>query len=286
MSTTAGDDLRSGHGTKPDVLVDAEWLAVHLRDPGLRVVEVDVSRAAYDDWHIEGAVLWNIYSDLKDPEYRLVERPALEELLARSGIRADSTVVFYGYAPALGFWLLRLYGHRDVRILDCSRDAWRANGHPWNAAPVTPTPTEYHLGGEDRSIRARRLEVQHAIRRASTVLVDVRTGPEYRGERFWPSGAMEPGGRAGHIPGSVHQPIDGLYHEDGSFRPDVELRKVFSSVDPAGTNEELVIYCTIGGRAANAWFVLTQLLGRERVKIYDGSWAEWSRLPDSAIEAT
>ena len=101
------------------VLVDAEWLAVHRLDPGLRIVEVDVSRAAYDDWHIDGAILWNIYTDLKDSDYRLTEAPALEELLDRSGISPDSTVVFYGYAPALGFWLLKLYGHRDVHVLDC-----------------------------------------------------------------------------------------------------------------------------------------------------------------------
>ena len=183
MNATAGDDLRTSPDTKPDAQVDANWLAVHLRDPDLRVVEVDVSRAAYDDWHIDGAVLWNVYSDLKDPEYRLFERPALEDLLARSGITAETTMVFYGYAPALGFWLLKLFGHRDVRILDCSRGAWREEGHPWNTVPATPTPAGYHLGDEDRSIRTARLEVQDAIGPASTVLVDVRSEPEYRGER-------------------------------------------------------------------------------------------------------
>ncbi len=113
---------KPGPGAGDGVLVDPQWLHDHLADPHVRVVEVDVSPAAYDDWHIEGAVLWNIYRDLKDADYRLVGTAALEPLLARSGIRPDSTVVFYGYAPALGFWLMKLYGHRDVRILDCCRD--------------------------------------------------------------------------------------------------------------------------------------------------------------------
>ena len=118
------------------VLVDADWLAEHLSDPLVRVVEVDVSPSAYQVGHIDGAVLWNIYTDLKDPNYQLVDTPALEALLVRSGITAESTVVFYGYGPALGFWLMTLYGHRDVRILDCSREAWLSAGRPWNTVQL------------------------------------------------------------------------------------------------------------------------------------------------------
>ena len=134
--TTAAQETSSmpGPGLGDGMLVDPGWLAGHLHDADLRVVEVDVSRAAYDNWHIDGAALWNVYSDLKDSDYRTVGTDALERIMEHSGIGPDSTVVFYGYAPALGLWLLKLYGHRDVRILDCSRDTWRAEGLPWSTA--------------------------------------------------------------------------------------------------------------------------------------------------------
>jgi thiosulfate/3-mercaptopyruvate sulfurtransferase len=247
------------------------------------VVEVDVSPAAYHDWHIDGAVLWNVYQDLKDADYRLAGTTALNRLVDRSGIGPDSTVVFYGYAPAMGLWLMELYGHRDARILDCSRDAWRAGGHPWSTSVTQPVAGGYHFGEEDRRIRADRAAVQRAIAEPGTTLVDVRSEAEYRGERFWPSGGAEPGGRAGHVPSAVHQPIDGLYNENGSFRPTTDLRSVFSLIDLDG-GDELITYCTIGGRATTAWFVLTHLLGRERVRVYDGSWAEWGRTAGTPVE--
>jgi thiosulfate/3-mercaptopyruvate sulfurtransferase len=267
---------RPGPGLVEGMLVDGQWLDAHLLDPRVRVVEVDVSPVAYDDWHIDGAVLWNVYTDLKDADYRTVGTAALERLVARSGIGSDSTVVFYGYAPALGFWLMKRYRHLDVRILDCSRDTWRAGGYPWSTVASSPPAAGYRLGGEDRDIRADRVAVQDAIGRPGTTLVDVRSAAEYRGERFWPSGGMEPGGRAGHVPSAVHQPIDGLYNADGSFRSAAELRGVFSPAVLDG-GRELITYCTIGGRAATAWFVLTHLLGRDRVRVYDGSWADWGR---------
>src|SRR6266851_8861306 len=141
-------------GTSEGVLVDPEWLQAHLSDPRVRVVEVDVSTAAYDDWHIDGAVLWNIYADLKDADYRLAGTAALERLVACSGIGPDSTVVFYGYAPALGLWLMKLYGHLDVRILNCSRDTWRDEGHPVSSQPSEPASASYVLPGPDPRLRA------------------------------------------------------------------------------------------------------------------------------------
>jgi thiosulfate/3-mercaptopyruvate sulfurtransferase len=270
-------------GSHDGVLVSPEWLTAHLADPGVRVVEVDVSPAAYDDWHIDGAVLWNVYSDLKDPEYRLVETAALQRLMVRSGIGQESTVVFYGYAPAMGFWLMTLLGHADARILDCSRDTWRAEGHTWTNVAAEPTSADYRLGGEDQRVRADHAAVRDAIGRSDPELVDVRSLAEYRGERFWPSGAPEPDGRTGHVPSAIHQTIDGIYDERGALRPASELRELVSS--QLDTDSELITYCAVGGRAATAWFVLTYLLGRRHVRVYDGSWAEWGRMRDTPVTA-
>jgi len=125
--------------------------------------------------------------------------------------------------------------------------------------------------------------VRDAIGQPGTTLVDVRSAAEYRGERFWPSGGMEPGGHAGHVPSAIHLPIDGIYRDDGSFRSAAELGRIFPAADLDGTRE-LITYCTIGGRAATAWFVLTYLLGRDGVRVYDGSWAEWGRMTGTPVE--
>lgn len=280
MTTTPEPAIRDA------VLVDPGWLEAHRHDPSVRAVEVDVSRRAYDEWHIDGAALWNVYTDLKDADYRLADAAALQQLFARSGIRPDSTVVFYGYAPAMGFWLMKLYGHADVRILDCSRDTWQREDRPRSSTAAEPAATGYTIGGQDSRLRADHAAVRDGIADPGIRILDVRAQAEFRGERFWPSGGMEPGGRAGRIPSAVHQPIDDLYDDRGAFRPGTELHSVFAAADAAdpGRPSELITYCTIGGRASTAWFVLSYLLGRENVRVYDGSWAEWGRMTGTPVE--
>ncbi len=260
-------------------LVDRDWLEARLADRRVRVVEVDVSPTTYDRGHIDGAVLWNVYSNLKDRDYRLVGRDEVQRLIEQSGIEPASTVVFYGYAPALGYWLMKLYGHRHVAILDSDRETWEREGRPWSHETTVRPPATYPLPAGDGRIRASAPSVRAAIDDAATTVLDVRTAAEFSGERFWPSGGMEPGGRAGHVLTAVHAPIDGIYRADGSFRDRAELAAIL----PAG--DDVITYCTVGGRAATAWFVLSELLGHERVRVYDGSWAEWGRMADTPVVA-
>ena len=258
------------------VLVSPAWLQARLHDPAVRVDEVDVSRAAYNDWHIDGAVLWNIYADLRDAEYRPVPTLAVQRLLERSGITPHTTVVFYGYGTAMGLWLMKLYGHADAQMLDCSRDTWRGEGRLPARWPPSG-PASYPLVDPDARLRP---ATQRCSTPSAAPAPPCWTCAPRRSTPANGSGRPAAWSRADglHIPGAVHQPIDGMYDDRGAFLDPASLRKVFSA---AGLDRdgELITYCTIGGRASTAWFVLTHLLGRNHVRVYDGSWAEWSKMP-------
>ena len=270
----------------PEVLIDTQWLADHLNDPNLRVVEVDMSPEPYKDAHIPGAVFWNIFADLLLPDLSInLDATAMEKLLSRSGITEKTTIVAYGSYPGTGawiFWLLKLFGHQNIRVLNGGHQKWIAEGRPVTAELSNFAPTEYHAKPLNDNLRVFHQEIQESIDRPDRVILDVRTIQEYRGEQFLmkpPEGTE----RAGHIPGSVHLEHILTLNEDGTFKSFDELKMLYSSkgVTP---DKEVFPYCAIGGRSGYTWFVLKYLLGYPKVRNYDGSWNEWSRLPDVAIE--
>jgi thiosulfate/3-mercaptopyruvate sulfurtransferase len=263
--------------------VDVDWIATHAGDPHVRLVEVDVSGAAYDEGHIPGAVLWNAYTDLRDHSYRSVGVEELQRLLSRSGIASDTCVVTYGYAAPLGFWLLNAYGHDDARMLMGSRNQWPQAGGEWSTHVPEPPDGDYPPVTEQPHLLASREAVEGAIDDPSAILLDVRAESEYGGERFWPSGATEDAGRAGRIPGSVNIPIDSLRGADGSLRSAEELRRVLERAGSA-KDKAVITYCTIGNRASEAWFALKCVLGYPNARVYYGSWVEWGKAADTPIE--
>jgi len=271
--------------TTAQPLVETDWLAEHLNDPNLRLIEVDVSPTAYNAGHIEGAVLWNAYKDLLQPTYKIVEREAFASLLSRSGIGPGSRVVFYGYAAALGFWMLARYGHTQVSFLNGSRGKWTSDGRPLSTDIPLPPPTDYRVTDlqEVATMRATHDLVAQAIGDPRRLLMDVRSVAEYTGERFWPSLPPEGDQRGGHVPGAVLAPIEDTWAEDGRFKAVADLRTIFAAKGFT-PDKEIITYCAVGGRASQAWFVLTQLLGYPNVRVYDGSWVEWGLLPGVPIE--
>lgn len=258
-----------------DPRVGPDWIAAHLGDARTRLIDVDVSPAAYAQGHIPGAVLWNAYRDLRRPDYTLVDDAELERLLRHSGVRNDSTLVFYGYGAHLGYWLMKSHGHEDVRLMDGPRDQWS----DWSEETPAHEPSSYTLAPRSYPSLS---DVREMIGAEDTVILDVRSREEHDGERFLPSGAPEAVGRPGHIPSSVHVPIDAFRLADGSYRDPEEMRRALSD---AGVSPEryVVAYCTIGNRASQAWFALSHTLGYANTDVYYGSWAEWGMRSDMSV---
>ena len=267
-----------------DAIVDLQWIVDHVDNPNVRIVEVDVSPGAYEQGHIPGAVLWDAYTDLRDSAYRPVPPPELRRLFSRSGIAPGTTVVVYGYAAALGFWLMKAHGHRDVRMLVGPRDQWSEAGEPWSTETPGLEASSYPLPGQSAELLAPQQAVEAAVGGSGELILDVRSELEYTGERFWPTGAAADAGRPGHIPGAVSVPIDSLREDSGVPRSVEELQRTFE--DAGVTRDKRVItYCTIGNRASEAWFALKYDLGYPNARVYYDSWAVWGKLADAPIAA-
>lgn len=282
---TGSTAIGSMSATGATVFAEPRWLAEHLNDPGVRIVEIDVGRAAYEQGHIPGAILWNAYTDLHHPDYSPMGRKEFEELLRRSGLEPSDTIIFYGYAPYLGFWQMKAHGHERAHVLNGTRQGWSDAGYPWTAEQPSPAPTTYALPDATSSLIS--LDALQRLLSAGgegdPLILDVRSEGEFVGERFWPSGATAGAGRPGHIPGAVHLPIERLHTADGAFRDVAALRQLFQ--DRGVVPERGVItYCTIGARASEAATVLRYALSYPDVRVYGGSWAEWGTRAETPIE--
>jgi thiosulfate/3-mercaptopyruvate sulfurtransferase len=272
-----------------DVLVDTQWVEDHLNDDSIRIVEVGENPALYAEAHIPGAIGFDWKLDLQDQVKRDFLGPAeFGELLGSRGISNDHTVVLYGdrnnWFAAYTYWYLKYYGHDNVKLLNGPREKWISEGRPTSTEVPSYAAQQFTAQQGDAAIRAKRDEVLAALDQ-STRLVDVRSPQEFSGELIAMAGYEQEGAqRAGHIPGAASVPWAQSVQEDGTFKSADELRDLYTSKGVISDGDPVIAYCRIGERSAHTWFVLHELLGKDDVKNYDGSWTEWGNLVDVPIE--
>ena len=274
----------------PEVLVSTDWVAQNLGKARIRLVEVDVDTKAYEAGHIPGAVGFNWQTQLQDQLTRdIIRKEAFEELLGKAGIANDDTVVLYGdnhnWFAAYAFWLFKVYGHADVRLMNGGRVKWLNEGDKRLTAEVPKTLlSRYTAGSPDLSLRAHVGEVLRAVEKRTHNLIDVRSPDEFTGKVIAPPGMTESAQRGGHIPGARSVPWSTAVAQDGTFKSVEELKTIYledAAVSPA---RETIAYCRIGERSSHTWFVLKYLLGLRDVKNYDGSWTEYGSMVGLPIE--
>ena len=273
----------------PESLVDTQWVADHGNDANVRLVEVDVDTSAYEQGHIAGAVGWNWQSQLQQSLRRdLISKEELEQLLGSSGIDNTTTVVLYGdnnnWFACWAFWQMKYYGHNDVRVMNGGRAKWEADGRPLTTTAANASAKSYQAGSPNESIRAYRDQVLASVNAGNVALVDVRSPDEYSGTLLAPPNLPQEGSqRGGHIPGAASIPWGQAVSEDGTFKSLDDLQALYGGKGIDG-NKDTVAYCRIGERSSHTWFVLTQLLGHNNVRNYDGSWTEWGSIVGAPIE--
>jgi thiosulfate/3-mercaptopyruvate sulfurtransferase len=270
------------------VLVSTEWVQEHMNDPNIRLIEVDVDTTAYEQGHIPGAIGLNWQTQLQDPVRRdIPSKERLEAILGELGVSDAHTIVLYGdnnnWFAAYAFWVLKVYGHDDARIMDGGRKKWLLEGRPITTEVPNYPPTQYRAKEPDMSLRAFFPQVLESLHKPEFALVDVRSPQEYTGELIAPPGMMETAQRGGHIPGARNIPWAQAVREDGAFKSPDELRALYEAqgITP---DKQVITYCRIGERSSHTWFVLKYLLGYPHVRNYDGSWTEWGNIVAAPIE--
>jgi len=281
----------NGNETKvanPEALVTTDYAVEHASTSGIKIVEVDVDTTAYDKGHLAGAVGWDWRRDLQDRPLRdVASREKMEALLSRSGVGTDDTILLYGdnnnWFAAYAYWTLKYYRHQKVKLVNGGRPKLEAEGRAFTTEVPTPASTSYRFtAAPNEAIRAYRDQVAERLGRAG--LVDVRSPGEYSGELIAPEHLPQEGAqRAGHIPTAVNIPWGTAVNGDGTFKSVDELKEIYGGkgITP---DRETIAYCRIGERSAHTWFVLTELLGYDNVRNYDGSWTEWGSLIKAPIE--
>jgi len=272
----------------PEALVSTEWVAQHANDPNVRVAEVDVDTTEYAKGHVPGAVGWNWTTQLCDTLRRdIIPKTHFEKLMAEAGISNDTTVILYGdnnnWFAAWALWQMKMYGHKDVRLMNGGRKKWLAEGREVSADVPKPAAATYTASGPDNALRAFLDQVQAAVQGGRTSLVDVRSPAEFTGEILAPPGLPETCQRGGHIPAARNVPWGKACNEDGTFKSFDDLRQLYG-VEGVDGSKPIIAYCRIGERSSHTWFALKYLLGYDHVRNYDGSWTEWGNLVGAPVE--
>jgi thiosulfate/3-mercaptopyruvate sulfurtransferase len=278
----------------PSVLVTTDWVAEHLTDPKVRLVESDEDVLLYEIGHIPGAVKLDWHTDLQDDVRRdFIDKSQFEALVSSVGISNDTTVIFYGdrsnWYATYAFWLFKYFGHKDCRVMNGGRAKWEAEGRPYERTVPSYPAAIYKAKEPDMSIRAFRDDVMTLLPKVDakqSALVDVRSPQEYSGEVIHMIGYPQEGAqRGGHVKGALNIPWSKAANEDGTFKSAEELTKLYAS-EGITPDKDVIAYCRIGERSSHTWFVLTYLLGHKNVRNYDGSWTEWGSLVNVPIEKT
>jgi thiosulfate/3-mercaptopyruvate sulfurtransferase len=274
----------------PEILVDTDWVKQNLGKPGIKLVEVDVDTKAYDAGHIPGAIGFNWQSQLQDQVRRdIISKQEFDKLLSEAGISPSDTVILYGdnnnWFASYAFWLFKMYGHKDARLMNGGRVKWLNEADKELVADRTKiTPTQYRASEPDLSLRALLPEVLKVQAEKRQNLVDVRSPDEFSGKVIAPPGMTETAQRGGHIPGAKSIPWSTAANADGTFKSADELRKIYLEDKGVDPKKDTIAYCRIGERSSHTWVVLKYLLGLSNVKNYDGSWTEYGSIVGAPIE--